>query len=40
MCARVCVCVAGGGGGGGGVGDPLESPVATHSIFVVFFFFA
>ena len=34
MRARVCVC-----GGGGGVGDPLESPVATHSIFVVFFFF-
>ena len=28
---RVC------GGGGGGVGDPLESPVETHSMFVVFF---
>ena len=25
-------------GGGGGVGDPLESPVETHSMFVVFFF--
>ena len=25
------------GGGGGGVGDRLESPVETHSIFVVFF---
>ena len=23
--------------GGGGVGDQLESPVETHSIFVVFF---
>ena len=27
-----------GGRGGGGVGDRLESPVETHSIFVVFFF--
>ena len=26
-------------GVGGGVGDPLESPVETHLIFVVFFFF-
>ena len=26
-------------GGGGGVGDRLESPVETHSKFVVFFFF-
>ena len=25
------------GGGGGGVGDRLESPVETHSMFVVFF---
>ena len=25
------------GGGGGGVGDRPESPVETHSIFVVFF---
>ena len=24
--------------GGGGVGDWLESPVETHSMFVVFFF--
>ena len=24
-------------GGGGGVGDRLESPVETHSIFMVFF---
>ena len=24
-------------GGGGGVGDRLESPVETHSIFVMFF---
>ena len=24
-------------GGGGGVGDRLESPVETHSMFVVFF---
>ena len=31
------VCVWGGGGGGGGGGDRLESPVETHSIFVVFF---
>ena len=30
----VCVCVC----GGGGVGDQLESPVETHSIFVVFLF--
>ena len=30
----VCVC------GGGGVGDRLEGPVETHSIFVVFLFFA
>ena len=30
----MCVCVW----GGGGVGDRLESPVETHSIFVVFFF--
>ena len=29
-----------GGGGGGGVGDRLESPVETHSMFVVFFSFA
>ena len=29
----------GGGGGGGGVGDRLESPVETHSMFVVFLFF-
>ena len=28
----------GGGGGGGGVGDRLESPVETHSMFVVFSF--
>ena len=34
--AGVCVC-GGGGGGGGGVGDQLESPVETHSIFLVFF---
>ena len=34
---RVCVW---GGGGRGGVGDRLESAVETHSIFVVFFFFA
>ena len=32
---RVC---AGGGGGGGGVGDRLESPDETNSIFVMFFF--
>ena len=25
-------------GGGGGVSDRLESPLETHSIFVVFFF--
>ena len=31
----MCVCVW---GGGGGVCDRLESPVETHSIFVVFFF--
>ena len=28
----MCVC------GGGGVGDRLESPVETHSIFMVFLF--
>ena len=27
--------MCGGGGGGGEVGDRLESPVETHSIFVV-----
>ena len=32
--------MCGGGGGRGGVGDRLESAVETHSIFVVFFFFA
>ena len=26
------------GGRGGGVGDQLENPVGTHSMFVVFFF--
>ena len=29
-----------GGGGRGDVGDRLESPVETHSIFVMFVFFA
>ena len=32
VCLCVCVC------GGGGVGDRLDSPVETHSIFAVFFF--
>ena len=43
-CFKCCIAKkeernAGGGGGGGGVGvgDRLESPVETHSIFVVFF---
>ena len=43
-CFRCCIAKkeerkagGGGGGGGGGVGDRLESPVETLSMFVVFF---
>ena len=35
-CFRCCIAKREGGGGGVGVGDQLESPVETHSIFVVF----
>ena len=41
-CFRCCIATKeerkAGEGVGGGVGDRLESPVETHSIFVVFFF--
>ena len=36
-CLRCCIAKKEGRGGGVGVGDQLESPVETHSIFVVFF---